>query len=131
MSAMVKLVMEIEESASEVTGNGMVFHLMTYSRDKVVESNALSLLSRPADCRMQVGDVSFEERVGDMVKSMRLIPTTKVSTDHVRVYEAARETTFRSVKGSSYALWTVVAKDALSAMSSSTAWFPFLAHDGD
>ena len=52
--------MEIEESASEVTSNGMVFHLMTYSRDKVVESNALSLLSRPADCRMQVDDVSFE-----------------------------------------------------------------------
>merc|ERR1711991_639309 len=64
---MVKLAREIEKSASDVVGYGMVSHPMTSSRD--------------------------------MVRSMRLIPTNKVSTDNIRVNEAAQEIIFRSVKG--------------------------------
>ena len=59
----------------------------------------LSFLSRPADCRTEVDDVSFEEKVGDMVRSMSLIPTSKVSKDNILVNGAARKITFRSVKG--------------------------------
>merc|ERR1712064_240072 len=66
MSAMVKLAREIEKSASDVVGYGMV---------------------------------SFQEKAGYMVRSMRLIPTNKVSTDNIRVNEAAQEIIFRSVKG--------------------------------
>ena len=43
--------------------------------------------------------LSFQEKVGYMMSSMRLIPTNKVSTDNIRVNEAAQEITFRSVKG--------------------------------
>ena len=93
MSAMVKLAREIEESASDVVGYGMVSHPMTSSRDKLWRA-MLSFLSRPAECGMPVDSVSFQEKAGYMV-----IPTNKVSTDNVRVNEAAQEIIFRSVKG--------------------------------
>ena len=48
---------------------------------------------------MPIDGVSFEEKAGYMVRSMRLIPTNKVSTDNIRVNEAAQEIMFRSVKG--------------------------------
>ena len=48
---------------------------------------------------MPVDGVSFQEKAGYMVRSMRLIPTNKVSTDNIRVNEAAQEIIFRSVKG--------------------------------
>jgi hypothetical protein len=98
MSAMVKLAREIEKSASDVVGYGMVSHPMTSSRDKLWRA-MLSFLSRPAECGMPVDSVSFQEKAGYMVRSMRLIPTNKVSTDNIRVNEAAQEITFRSVKG--------------------------------
>ena len=82
MSTMVKLTREIEELASDVIGVGMVTHSVTYFRDRSWRAT-LSFLPRPADCRTQVDDVSFEEKVGDMVRSMRLIPK-KVSTVAVR-----------------------------------------------
>merc|ERR1712065_37752 len=98
MSAMVKLARQIDESASDVVGYGMVSHPMTSSRDKLGRA-MLSFLSRPAECGMPVDSVSFQEKPGYMVRSMRLIPTNKVSTDNIRVNEAAQEIIFRSVKG--------------------------------
>ena len=81
MSAVVKLAMEIDEWASNVVGYGMVSHTMTSSRDKLWRA-MLSFLSRPADCGMPVDGVSFEEKAGYMVRSMRSIPTNTVDIQH-------------------------------------------------
>merc|ERR1719328_428667 len=97
MSRMVKLAREIE-SVSDVVGYGMVSHPMTSSRDQVWRA-MLSFLSRPADCGMPVDEVSLQQKNGYMVRSMRMIPTNKVSTENIRVNEAAQEIIFRSVKG--------------------------------
>ena len=121
MSTMVKLTREIEELASDVIGVGMVTHSVTYFSDMLWRA-MLSFLSRPADCRTQVDDVSFEEKVGDMERSMRLIPTSKVSKDNIRVNGAARKITLRSVNGGvdgteervlSWHTWSVTLKDSL------------------
>ena len=98
MSAMVKLARQIDESASDVVGYGMVSHPMTSSRDKLLRA-MLSFLSRSADCGMLVDGVSFQEKAGYMMRSMRLILTNKVLTDNIWVNEVAQEIIFRSVKG--------------------------------
>ena len=97
MSAVVKLAREIDESALDVFDFGMVSHPMTLSRGKLWRA-MLSFLSRSADCGMPVDGVSFQEKTGHMVRSMRLIPTNKVSTDNTRFNEAAQEIIFRYVQ---------------------------------
>ena len=81
MSAMVKLAREIDEWASNVVGYGMASHPMTSSRDKLWRA-MLSFLSRPAGCGMPVDGVSFQEKAGYMVRSLRLIPTNTVDRQH-------------------------------------------------
>jgi len=98
MSRMVGLAREIEESPSDVVGYGMVSQPMTSSRDQVWRA-MLSFLSRPADCGMPVDEVSLQQKNGYMVRSMRMIPTNKVSTENIRVNEAAQEILYRSVEG--------------------------------
>jgi len=98
ISRMVELAREIEESPSDVVGYGMVSKPMTSSRDQVWRA-MLSLLWRPADCGMPVDEVSFQQQNGYMVRSMRMIPTNKVSTENIRVNEAAQEIIYRSVEG--------------------------------
>merc|ERR1712012_1109683 len=97
MSRMVKLAREIDESASDVVGYGMVSHPMTCSRDQVWRA-MLSCLSRPADSGMPVDEVSLEQKNGYMVRSMRMIATNKFSTDNIRINEAAQEIIYRSVE---------------------------------
>ena len=53
---------------------------------QVVEKNA-SFFSRPADCTMQVGGVPFEDKVGDIKRSMRLTPKQGVH-EQLRADEA-------------------------------------------
>jgi len=98
MSRMVKLAREIEESASDVVGYGMVSHPMTSSRDKLWRA-MLSFLSRPADCGMPVDEVSIQQKNGYVVRSMRMIHTNKFSTDNIHINEAAQEIIYRSVEG--------------------------------
>ena len=62
MSAVVKLTREIEESSLDVIGYGRVFHSMTSSRDTVWRA-ALSSLSWPAECVMQVDAVPSKRRL--------------------------------------------------------------------
>ena len=64
-----KLTREIEESASDDIGYGTVFHPTSSPRDKVWRAT-LSFLSRPAECVMQVGDASFDEKVGVTLTSL-------------------------------------------------------------
>jgi hypothetical protein len=98
MSKMAKLAREIDESASDVVGYGMVSHTMTSSRDRVWRA-MLSFLPRPADCGMPVDEVTLQHKKGYMVRSMRLISTNTFSTDNIYINEAAQEIIFRAVQG--------------------------------
>ena len=57
-------------------GDGVVSDPLTYSRDELWRA-VLHFLSWPVDCETQVDGVPFEEKVGDVVRSTRLIPQTR------------------------------------------------------
>ena len=63
MSKMVKLATKIEETSSDAIGYGMVSFGVTPYPDKVWRA-MLSILSLPAESRMKVDGVSFQEKGG-------------------------------------------------------------------
>ena len=65
---------------------GMVLRLMTYSYDKLRKA-IFSFLPQPVDCKTEVGDVSFKEKVGDMMKSLRLFPNEVSRGNYFRIRE--------------------------------------------
>ena len=65
-------------SVSDVVGYGVVFHPITSSRDLWWKA-MLTFFSRPTNCSMQVDGVSAQEKADCMMRSMRLLPTDKVS----------------------------------------------------
>ena len=73
VSAMVKLATEIEESTSGVIDYGMVSHFMPRPHDKLWRAMRLSFLGQLiARCKLMTH--VFEEKVGNMKRSVRVTP---------------------------------------------------------
>ena len=82
MKGKMKLAMEIEESSSDVIEYGLISHPMTCSLDKLRREMCSSLGQLPDASRWR----AFEEKAGDMKRSMRI--QNKASTASVQVNEA-------------------------------------------
>merc|ERR1719330_1601845 len=98
-SNLVQLAVQIETTRSDVVGYGLASKPISELSQDAVWKGMLFAMRNPADCGLNVDQVSISDKIGYMQRSMRILgkPGSPTVTDNLRIVESALEITYRPV----------------------------------